>query len=375
MKTDIDVLIVGGGLAGLTAAIHLSKVGIHVTLIEKNQYPHHKVCGEYVSNEVLPYLQWLDADPSLLKPTKISRLQFTLTSGKSIETLLPLGGFGISRFKFDEYLYKKAKEAGCVIIEGTVEDVVFKDDCFTIFTNSKKYQAKMVIASYGKRAAMDNKLGRVFIKTKSPWLAVKAHYTGDFPDDLVGLHNFPGGYCGVSKIENDLINICYLVDYKSFKSYKNIAEHRNKVLYQNPYLKDILESSKMEFDAPLTISQISFQNKEKVNSHIFMIGDSAGLIHPMCGNGMAMAIHSAQICSSLLNDYFTGKITSRITLEEEYEKQWNRNFKSRINTGKFLSNILRQERFSNTLMEGLVKFPAILPSIVRRTHGKPLKST
>ncbi|MEC8402689.1 MAG: FAD-dependent oxidoreductase, partial [Bacteroidota bacterium] len=51
-----DVIIVGGGLAGLTNAIHLSKVNQNVLLIEKNSYPKHKVCGEYISNEVIPYL-------------------------------------------------------------------------------------------------------------------------------------------------------------------------------------------------------------------------------------------------------------------------------------------------------------------------------
>jgi len=375
METDIDVLIVGGGLAGLTAAIHLSKVGINVILIDKNQYPCHKVCGEYVSNEILPYLKWLNADPEVLKPTKISKLQFTTTSGKSIETSLALGGFGISRFSLDEFLSQKAKEAGCTIIQDTVEDIVFKNDRFTVITPDTKYQAKIVIAAYGKRSAVDHKLERGFIKTKSPWLAIKAHYRGDFPQDLVALHNFQGGYCGVSKVENDLINICYLVDYKSFKPYKSIAEHQKKVLYQNPYLKGILESSEMLFDAPLTISQISFQKKEKMNSHILMIGDTAGLIHPMCGNGMAMAMHSAQICSSLINDYFTGKIPTRLILEQKYERQWNQNFKSRINMGKILSGILRHENLADTLMEGLARFPKILPSIIKRTHGKPLKST
>jgi len=54
-----DVIIVGGGLAGLTAAIHLSKAKHTVLVLEKNTYPHHKVCGEYVSNEILPYLEYL----------------------------------------------------------------------------------------------------------------------------------------------------------------------------------------------------------------------------------------------------------------------------------------------------------------------------
>src|SRR5690606_10771306 len=132
-----------------------------------------------------------------------------------------------------------------------------------------------------------------------------------------------------SKVENDFLNICYLTDFNSFKAYKNIALFQQEMLYQNTHLKAILVVTVMHFDAPLTISQVSFQNKEKVNSHILMIGDAAGLIHPMCGNGMAMAIHSAQVCSSLIKNYFTGEIPSRIILEQKYEKQWNQNFRTR----------------------------------------------
>src|SRR5690606_30134900 len=132
---------------------------------------------------------------------------------------------------------------------------------------------------------LDQKMGRRFILQKSPWLAVKAHYRGDFPDTLVALHNFKGGYCGISKVEDDIINICYLTDYKIFKGYKDIEAHQKEVLYKNPHLKEVFENYKRIMDRPLTIGQISFNKKQIVENHIIMIGDSAGLIHPLCGNG------------------------------------------------------------------------------------------
>ena len=55
VKCDYEIIVIGGGLAGLTAAIHLGLEGRSVLVIEKNEYPNHKVCGEYVSNEVVPY--------------------------------------------------------------------------------------------------------------------------------------------------------------------------------------------------------------------------------------------------------------------------------------------------------------------------------
>tara|TARA_R110000868_G_scaffold15443_10_gene70442 strand:- start:4173 stop:4553 length:381 start_codon:yes stop_codon:yes gene_type:complete len=125
MKTNSAVIIVGGGLAGLTSAIHLSKIGVEVILVEKNEYPKHKVCGEYISNEVLPYLKWLDISISELNPTAIKKLQFSTSNGTMISCDLPLGGFGISRFALDEFLYKKAVSNGCVVIQDSVQDITF----------------------------------------------------------------------------------------------------------------------------------------------------------------------------------------------------------------------------------------------------------
>lgn len=372
MEREADVIIIGGGLAGLTCALHLNKLGKKVLLFEKNEYPHHKVCGEYISNEVVPYLQWLGVDPEILKPTHIHKFQFSTENGKSIHSNLPLGGFGISRYALDLFLYETAIAQGCETVIDTVTDVSFKTEVFTVTTSTQKYYSKFVLGAYGKRATLDQKLDRPFIKKKSNWLAVKAHYTGDFPKDLVALHHFKGGYCGVSKVEDDVINICYLVNYKSFKNYKDIATHQAQILHQNIHLKEILVNSKMVFKNPITISQIAFEDKEQVKDHILMVGDTAGLIHPLCGNGMSMAIHGAKICAILVNDFFDGKISSRSELEKQYQRIWNKNFKSRLSTGKLIAKALQSEKLTSILMNSLIKFPALLPIIIKKTHGKPL---
>lgn len=368
-----SIVIVGGGLAGLIAAIHLKSNNYNVIVIEKNEFPKHKVCGEYISNEVLPYLNSLGLNIFDLKPTKISKMEFSTAKGKIISGDLPLGGFGISRFILDNYLYKKAIENGCDIIQSTVENIVFNNDEFTISaSNGEVYKSEIVIGAFGKRSNIDLKLNRNFIQKKSPWLAVKAHYSGVFPNDLVGLHNFEGGYCGVSKVENDAINICYLADYESFKKYKNIEEFQVEVVCKNPNLKTIFKKSKLLFEKPMTISQISFEEKNTVDNHILMIGDTAGLIHPLCGNGMAMAIHSAKIVSEVVIQFLDNKINTRKNLEEKFTREWNNNFKQRLATGRLLSKILRKEKLAAFLMQLMVIFPVMLPLIIKKTHGKPI---
>lgn len=373
MKNETAITIIGGGLAGLTAAIHLSKIGLKVILIEKNEYPKHKVCGEYISNEVLPYLSWLSLDIEELTPSNISKLEFSTVDGEVIHCDLPLGGFGISRFAFDAFLYKKAMESGCKVIQETVVNIVFENDNFAITTSSNRVlNSEIVIGAFGKRSNIDQRLNRDFIQKKSHWLAVKSHYKGYFSDDLVGLYNFEGGYCGVSKVEKNIINICYLASYQTFKRYRNIEEYQDQVVSRNPHLKLILKEIKPIFDKPLTISQISFNKKAAVENHILMIGDTAGLIHPLCGNGMAMAIHSAKIVSQLVDKFYKGEIKSRTELEKKYIQEWDSNFKKRLRMGRFLAFLLQKTKTAVILTKILIKFPSVMQIIIKSTHGKPI---
>lgn len=369
-----DVVIVGGGLAGLTSAIHLSKFGISALVIEKNAYPKHKVCGEYISNEVLPYLNYLGLDPFILGAKKIDKFLLSTKKNSVIETQLPLGGFGISRFTLDDALAKKAIENGVTIEQDSVVNIQFFDNQFKVETKSAlHFTAKIVIGAYGKRSAIDIKLDRDFIKNEAPFLAVKTHMKGNFPEDLVALHNFKGGYCGLSKVEDGSINVCYITDFKSFKKHKDIEDFQKNVLFENPNLKEIFENSIDLFPKPLTISQISFADKSPVENHILMCGDTAGMIHPLCGNGMSMAIRSGQMVSQLIISYFNGKIKSRSDLETAYKKSWNKEFKRRLKVGRIVAALFKKYNFSEFMMLVLKKFPKLLPYIVKQTHGKPIK--
>ena len=375
MKTQAtyDVIVVGGGLAGLTSAIHISQFKNQVLLIEKNSYPKHKVCGEYISNEVLPYLNSLGIDPIKNGAKRISKIELTTVKSNQILGNLPLGGFGMSRYYIDELLANNAQENGVVILQDNVEDIQFDHDSFHVGTKTnKKFSAKVVIGAFGKRSNLDVKMNRKFIQKKSPYLAVKTHVQGDFPEDFVALHNFNGGYCGVSKVENDSINLCYIASFSSFKKFKNIEEFQKEVVFKNNHLNRIFNESHPVFEKPLTISQISFETKQPIEDHIIMCGDTAGMIHPLCGNGMGMAIRSAQIASNEIVKFLNGEIT-RTQLENNYLRNWNKEFKARLRAGHFIAWLFRNQFISEIALNLLKRFPSLLPKIIRLTHGKPLK--
>ena len=102
-----------------------------------------------------------------------------------------------------------------------------------------------------------------------------------------------------------------------------------------------------------------------------MIGDTAGLIHPLCGNGMAMAIHSAKLCAEFCDEYLKGSLKNRLELEKKYTSSWKSNFSKRLFMGRIVSAVVKKERFFKILLYLMAKFQALLPIIIRGTHGKP----
>ncbi len=368
-----DVICLGGGLAGLTAAIHLAKDGFNVLVIEKNKYPNHKVCGEYISNEAVPYLQHLGIDVYQKGAIPIKRFQLSTVSGKTLATDLPLGGFGLSRHCFDNTLFIRAQELGVQFCFDTVENTVFDSGMFITRTKTKlNFESRVVLGSFGKRSILDKSLKRKTSKEKSSWMAVKDHYEfSEFPSDLVGLHNFNGGYGGLSKTESGAINFCYLVKIEAFKKHGTIDDFNEKIVKQNPYLRDFLQNAKPIFKKPLSIAQVSFALKLPVENHLLMIGDSAGLIHPLCGNGMAMAIHSAKLAAQEISVFLKGKI-DRVGLEKNYARAWKQSFSRRLWAGRRIQSILLNEASSYMAMNTIAGSKKIVRSIIRQTHGKPI---
>jgi flavin-dependent dehydrogenase len=369
---DYNIIVVGGGLAGLCCALHLQKFGVNILLIEKNHFPRHKVCGEYVSNEVLPYLKSLNIDPMAKGAVSIDHFEISTRQGDTIESKLPLGGFGMSRYALDNLLFEEVSGISDVDID-TVTSVNFYDGSFEVITKKKKtYRSDFVVGAFGKRSQLDIEMGREFISNRTPWMAVKAHYNYEFPENKVALHNFEGGYCGLSKTETGAVNACYLTTLKSFLQCEGIDEFQNRVMSKNKVLKDFFTDAEPLFDKPLTISQISFSQKSAVEDHIFMLGDSAGLIHPLCGNGMAMAIHSAKIFSELYLGEIYNKKGDRTSLEKAYEKTWKETFSERLRTGSLIQRLLLNDTAASFAYTTVSRFPSILPYIIKKTHGTAL---
>jgi len=370
---DLNITIIGGGLAGLISSIHLARIGIKAYVIEKKMYPFHRVCGEYISNEVVPYLSELGCYPNDLKPAQIKRFELTSVEGKTASMPLDLGGFGISRYAFDQFLWQRAQSLGVKFSVGTaVESVDFDGDGFTVRTTHNQHRADIVLGAFGKRSRLDGYLRRSFFISRSPYVGVKYHINlPAFPDDLIALHNFKDGYCGISRVEGNRINLCYLTHRNNLRQYGNIGDMETSILYQNPFLRELFSTAVFLFEKPEVINEISFETKSPVEHHILMMGDAAGMITPLCGNGMALAIHGAKVLSEHVIRYAENNSYDRARLEKEYMQAWNSLFAKRLWAGRQIQRLFGGTWSSNLAVSMANTTPAVARYLMKQTHGQP----
>ncbi len=378
MNEDIqyDVAIIGGGLAGLCLAIQCAEKQHKVILFEKEEYPFHKVCGEYVSLESWNFLQRLGIKLDEFDLPVIKKLQLSDANGKAYTFDLPLGGFGISRFSLDDRLYHVALAKGVNICTNSkVDNVEYNKDQFIITSTDRTTIAQVAAGTFGKRSNLDIKWNRSFTMQKpnalNNYIGIKYHIRYPHIPDHIYLHNFYNGYCGLSKIEDDKSCLCYLTTAQNLRNNGNsIEELQRQVLYKNPKLKKIFTSADFLFEQPLAISQISFDKKSQVENHVLMLGDAAGMISPLCGNGMSMAMHSSKLAFQQIQQFLSHNIT-RTQMEEAYITSWIRIFSNRLWTGRNVQRFFGRELSTSLFIKSMYYLPLVSKYVIKSTHGEP----
>ena len=363
-----DCIIIGGGLAGLCLSIQLAKNGHSVIVIEKNTYPFHKVCGEYISMESYNFVKSLGVNLDKMDLPKINQLNVTAHNGYRISSPLAMGGFGISRYSLDHELAQIAKKVGVLLIEGcNAINVKLQNAVYSVETTKGSFNSKLVCGSYGK--IEPSFIERSSSKKKGDYIAVKYHIKIQFPDNLIELHNFEDGYCGISKVDNQTVCLCYLTTSKNLNRNNNdIKELERKILMKNPHLKKYFSEAEFLYEKPLAISQIGFSKKKTYKNDLLLIGDSAGAIAPLCGNGMSIAMQSSKIISVYIDMYLQNKLTKN-ELIEHYNKEWNRNFSLRIKSGYYLQMLFGKHLTTLLSLKILGAFPFLFRKLIALTHG------
>lgn len=346
--TDVDVAVIGAGPAGSTLATLLAKSGISCVVVDRDVHPRDKVCGEFLSWDALPILEWMGAASAIESAgaRRIRRCRI-FGSSRTYEFEFPDEARGISRMQLDSILLKNAAAHGAVRLDGwTALRVERAQDRTALVIEARsgeirEIRARVIAGAWGRWGRFDKQLGRRFVSdTSHRHFGFKRHYRGITADsDSVDLYAFRGGYLGVSAIEQGQTNICGLVRQKRMAGmrggWKSLVA---SLAEESAPLRALFAAHEADQDDFLTSEPVVFRAKEPVEGGIVMIGDAAGIIDPLTGNGMAMAVQSALLAACSIREILHRR--DRPLIEQQYAGDYRELFQSRLLWSRSAARIL-----------------------------------
>ena len=356
----VDVAIIGAGPAGSTLAALLAKRGLSVALIDRDAFPRDKLCGEFLSYDALPILDRLGIVAELDKrgAPLIDRCS-VVGRKRTYDFAFPHPARGASRLLFDDILVKKAIANGAQ--DRTGEQV-------TALT----LPAKVIVGAWGRWGRFDTQLKRRFVHDRSHrHFGFKRHYRNgarvSSPAPIL-LYSFPRGYLGVSPVEDGITNICGLVHASRLTHHKGrwdafvqtIREEETQLdaLYGN------LEPAQDHF---LSSEPVIFRARSPVEDGVVMIGDASGIVDPLTGNGMAMAVQSALLAAPFIVELASGN-RDRQAVENAYRMAHRDFFADRIRWSRRIARLLSSPTLLN-LAVSAVRSPRVGEIFLRKTRA------
>jgi flavin-dependent dehydrogenase len=318
VSESYDLIVIGGGPAGASAAITAARQGCRVLLLERGRYPRHKVCGEFVSAESLELLTWLlgDAEQDLLHnsiPLSESRL---LLDGRSVRIPVMPSAASIARHDLDLALWNAAQRAGVTTLDETSVRGIEGQHPFRVQTAASEFQGRAVINASGRWSNL-NRAGSQ--ANGSRWLGLKAHFHGE-TEPGVDLYFFKGGYCGVQPVRAPngevRVNVCALFQTNERTSWDDLFS-------RHPLLEARARHWTAAF-SPLSTFPVTFSTPRPVSDYIFNAGDAASFVDPFVGDGIALALRSGNLAARRAISFLRGLSDLKPALqlyEDDYRRR------------------------------------------------------
>ncbi len=287
-----NITIVGGGIAGLSLGIALRRREVPVTLVEAGLYPRHRVCGEFISGVSRETLATLGVEDMVEDAEQCLTTSWYDRDGLFFSTELPHPALGISRYRLDHRMAGRLRENG-----GNVRE----NERFREFDDPAE---GTVLASGRPR------------NIESDWIGLKAHLEGFEMKTDLEMHLGEGGYIGLSRVENGLVNACGL-----FKRRAELSVSRETALAS--YLDAIglgsllCRMTRASFDPGSHMAVNAFEfGRQHDEIAALRIGDRHSIIGPFTGNGMSLAFQSAEAALPFLVSFSRSEISWEDAIRE-----------------------------------------------------------
>jgi len=358
-----DVAIIGAGPAGSSAAIQLAAKGYSVALLDKEQFPREKLCGDFLNPVNWPMLRELKMEREILARSheKVTTFHFTSFSGEEAEVPLPTGkdgtvfGLGLRRFDLDYVLLKKAESEGvvdfqeCKLIELKRESQswLLRFDRAGMI---EELQARVLIGADGRNSWVAHHLGLAdpaAMQGRSVGFQFRLKCTNR-STGKVEIHVFPGGYAGVVGLDGDTVTLGLAIEKHRLPDGRPEQSLLKSILPQNPWLKEMLRNgsvSEMRSTYP-----VYFPPRRAYADGVLLVGDAARVSEPVTGEGIYFALKSGVFAAKTVDEAFQMSDVSAVRLRS-YQRDCRSAFAVR--------------RGINALIRWLIYRPALLSPLIR----------
>lgn len=374
-----DVAVVGGGLAGSVAAIHLARSGFRVVLFEKDLTAAHKVCGEFLSGEAISLLKEIGVDPKKIGASEITT--FRLHGARlAMDRKLPMKACGISRKRLDEKLLERAEAEGVDVRRGVlVEELVDRLDSpsgsISLETSSGEIRARRLIIATGRadfgpseeRGPREN--GYVGFKMHlrlKPSVAKRLKRHCEF-------FVFDRGQASMVPIEEDLANFCFLVEKKALADigtdWESLAGHIAKTCWTASHFLDGSEPLFKEL-ATISFVPLGYVRRDPAPVGVFYVGDRMAQIPSITGDGMTIALLTGKRAAEAIVERVSGRARLRFASHASvrYQRMMRAHLRPQVETAKYLQRIFRKPLFVDVAIRAARRIPGLLDAAILATR-------
>ena len=357
-----DVAIVGAGPAGSSAAIFLARKGYSVALIDKEQFPREKLCGDFINPANWPTLRALGVEEKILSQEhqKVTSFRMTSFSGEEAEVALPCkdgdAGLGLRRFDLDQILLEKAKDEGVTVREGFRIKALEKeqqewrleiDDSHDV----ESLRARALIGADGRNSWVAHHLGmtgRAPAQGRSVGFQLRLKCSNT-ANSKIEIHLFPGGYAGLVGLGDNTLTLGFAIDKAPLRHQQSSESLLDSPLALNPYLKETLRRSDVVGEIRSTYP-VYFPPRRSYGGRVLLVGDAARVNEPVTGEGIYFAMKSGELAAKAIDQAFRKSDFSASHLRL-YERDCRSAFAAR--------------RRMNTLIRWLIYRPVLLSPLIR----------
>lgn len=373
MREVIQNAIIGGGPAGSALAIQLARRGQQVTLFERKDKPHNKVCGEFISWEANAYLEALGLDLAALGALPVRRLRL-IQSHQLLEAPLPFTAWSLSRRTLDNELLKLAQHSGADVYCNTpVRSLARRGGGWQLeASNAERLEAQHCFLASGKYDLPGWRRPR----PDKAQVGLKMHLklsraANERLREVVEVHFFPGGYAGLEAIEGGKVNLCLLIDKAIYAACNNNwASLMNWLAARSAHMKARLTNASSLWPRPLAVSGIPYgyiygmrANIREEDDGLYRLGDQLAVIPSFAGDGIAIALHSA---------FLAARCRQAGMNADSFHQQAAQQLQPAVRNAQILSRL-----FDSVAGRALVvplgrSFPSLLQGAITHTRVQPL---